>query len=184
MTVVVWPVSLILYFLSQPMNISKYDRQIRLIGKDTQERLFGMTVQVLGTTSAISSEVIKNLVLLGIKKLVVTKDAINEIKKYVPDNLSHINPNLNLEINESLTRCDFIFEIDCKTAGTNKCHICSNCLYVDLGSTVHECETNQPTKYNEECLLAVECLLGAYAVQEFLKYVGNQPLSGALHFNL
>ncbi len=73
---------------------ARYDRQIRLFGEETQKKLFKIKIQVLGTSNAISMEIIKNIVLLGVQNLVIEKSMEEETRKFIPNSLKEINENL------------------------------------------------------------------------------------------
>lgn len=156
-----------------PMD-TKYDRQIRLFGADVQERLFQMSVHVVGTVSALSSEIIKNLVLLGVSQLALTAEAKRGVKQLVPDELNELNK--ALIITESVDKpCDFTFAVDCSDISGVCYFICSRCLFIQFGDCVHDCHDNPVRSHDKSVLLAVECLAGAFVVQEFLKYVSGKP---------
>lgn len=146
------------------MDSVKYDRQIRLFGEKTQEKLCSTTVQILGSSNLISAEIIKNVVLLGVGKIIIYKSMLNEVSKIVPDSLQSINPNLVIEFSNNPFECDFRFNIDYST-DLKGFHICSNCLLISSEKNEHECI---PT--NDELLEVRQCLVGAFSVQEFIKF--------------
>jgi len=156
------------------MDTVKYDRQIRLFGVETQEKLRKMKVQLIGTPNLISAEILKNVVLLGVVSVVASKEIIEEVKKIVPDPLRLINPDLVLETSEQPTHCDFAFLVDTIPAGTecsdqlglaSHYFVCSKCLTVAKGTAIHPCEVTV-----ESASEARQCMVGAFAVQEFIKH--------------
>lgn len=168
------------------MDVTKYDRQIRLFGFETQQRLSEMTVQILGGTTLISCEIIKNVVLLGVHKIIVEEQALSSIKRIVPVCLKDINENLVIEISNKVESSDFLFTVDKRADASNSYFICSKCLVIKKGGGVHECtacagqsdgsieSTVQSVIGNDACRAATECLVGAFAVQEFLKTIQGQ----------
>ena len=165
------------------IETNKYDRQIRLFGEEIQRKLFEMKIQVLGSTNPISMEIVKNIVLLGIQNLVIKKEMENEIKKFIPNSLNEINENLKIQYSEDVLDCDFIFLIDkrIESLDENKkfYFICSKCLRMKFSSFEHECK-----ELEIKNILPRYCLIGAYAVQEFLKLVQDKAYTKDFEFNL
>lgn len=148
----------------------KYDRQVRLFGEETQNKLFDLKVQVLGTSNPISMEIIKNVVLLGVQNLTIEQEMENELKKFIPNTLNEINENLKIQYSDVLEEVEFLFVIDRaidKSINQKFYFICSKCFIIKFSSCEHECECNQ----NINMILPRYCLVGAYSVQEFIKYV-------------
>lgn len=149
------------------MDSKKYDRQIRLFGIETQEKLCSMKVQIIGDSGYVSSEIIKNLVLLGIGHIVVQEAMLECVKKIIPDPLDKINENLRIEVSNEVSRSDFIFIIglELKTILPGF-YICPKCLMFKMEDFDHPCN-----KTEIECKVAKEFLLGALVVQEFIKLI-------------
>lgn len=151
-------------------DITKYDRQIRLFGFETQSKLLSFTIQILGPINYTSSEILKNLTLLGVKKIIVRDKLLEYTKKLVPDDLTRINKNLIIEISEVYKKSDFLFIVDempdLLPESVNYYFACSKCLSILFSDSNHECVLN-----DNMCIVACYCLLGAFAVQEFLKFV-------------
>ncbi|KAI5172590.1 hypothetical protein PAEPH01_1766 [Pancytospora epiphaga] len=202
------------------MDVTKYDRQIRLFGFKTQEKILHRSVQVLGTPSSISSEIIKNIVLIGTGKIIISKELLVKTKDLVPDDLTRINEKLEVITQDTPTECDFMFLIDYasiefdsdgSTRGTIVFNsgddtfsplykssipfyfICSKCLIITKNNTNHDC-TNRCSQDEEEegaivprglVSLAVDCIVGAFAVQEYLKFIVDPENSvDSYRFNL
>lgn len=151
------------------MDQTKYDRQIRLFGEETQQKLFNLKVQVLGTSNPVSMEIIKNIVLLGVQHIVVEEEMIEEVKKFIPNSLKEINENLKIEYSTAVQDSNFLFVIDNKLETKENIafyFICSKCFTIKFSNCCHECKESVTGM-----LLAKHCLVGAYAVQEFIKYI-------------
>jgi len=161
-------------------DIVKYDRQIRLFGVETQKKLLGATVQVFGTDNFISAEILKNLVLLGVGKIFVSKKILEFTKKIVPDDLSKINKSLVVEFSDKMESCHFRFIVDSVSlnADTVACEseslmpicsyfVCSRCLTLIFNGYEHECVQKEDKVLD----VAYQCLAGAFAVQEYLKFI-------------
>lgn len=144
-----------------------YDRQIRIFGKDTQEKLISTSIQLItpallqeGSESLyIAGEILKNFILLGVTQIYATDECISALKLLVPDEFmtdkrinitrEYLNTNINIFI-DSYSDDSGIF-------------ICTQC-YRFGDKWVHEC--------TKECSgndVALECLLGAVFVQEMVK---------------
>ncbi|KAI5151020.1 hypothetical protein ENBRE01_1843 [Enteropsectra breve] len=146
----------------------KYDRQIRLFGKEVQKMLSGLRVEVIGGKNYVASEILKNLVLLGVKTIAASEENILHTYKLVPDPLTEINKDLKLV--NSIEKPDFIFVVDEDfSSEANFYFVCSKCILLKKNSTKHEC-----CRKESRCREAMECLAGALAVQEFLKYLQNR----------
>jgi len=201
----------------------KYDRQIRLFGEETQNKLLSMTVQVIGGKNLIPCEIIKNLALLGVNNLIVEEEALDRLKKIVPDDLTAINENLTVTKSHKLENCDFLFSVDydpviattkdtkdlknreemaddlknadigiaegiddTKSKGKkvrieNAYYICSKCSLMKSNRKIHVCKKKQQMPANVK---AMECLIGAFAVQEFLKIIQDKPYVEEFDFSL
>ena len=174
------------------MDSSKYDRQIRLFGLETQKKLINLKVQVLGLQNAVSMEIIKNIVLLGIGTVVINKKMIEEIQKYIPNSLLEINENLKIEFSETVVESDFLFLVDLEIENLSKNYyfVCSMCYTVKWSSSHSHCENdrnnkndkNDLEKFSPELILAKQCLIGAVSVQEFLKLVQGKRYSEEFQF--
>lgn len=155
------------------MDTAKYDRQIRLFGAETQSRLMELKVQILGLANFASSEILKNLVLLGVGKIIVQKDILDHTRKLVPDDLTEINESLAIELSDEEKDPEFLFIVDVPAEDSNihgarMCVVCSRCLTIRMGSSGHECDAADA---DSSCTVARQCLVGGIAVQEFVKLV-------------
>lgn len=170
------------------MNIEKFDRQIRLFGLKTQERLCDLTVQVFGGTSFIPCEISKNVVLLGIKKLVLEPDILLRTKQLIPDGLEEINDQLQLEVSEKIVGSDVLFIVDGEREypSQNLYSVCSKCFLIQKNKVLHTCSPRDTVNNGGNSslgplavmALAEECLVGAFAVQEFIKSIEGVGSSG------
>ncbi|ELA42619.1 uncharacterized protein VICG_00371 [Vittaforma corneae ATCC 50505] len=149
------------------MDTVKYDRQIRLFGVETQEKLCSMKVQVLGSVNLISAEIVKNIVLLGVGKIIISRELLDETKKLVPDSLQCINPALEIMFLDFPTECDFTFNIDIESRNKSSFYfVCSKCLSINAETHIHDC-----VPLETDLLEVKYCLVGALAVQEFIKFI-------------
>lgn len=154
------------------MDTVKYDRQIRLFGAETQEKLCSMKVQVLGTVNLISAEIVKNVVLLGVGKIIISRELLDETKKLVRNALKCINPTLVIEFLDFPTKCDFTFSIDVDSKNRSACYfICSKCLSINSETHSHDC-----IPLESDLLEIRHCLVGALAVQEFIKFAQGKDM--------
>ena len=55
-----------------------FDRQIRLFGIETQEKLKNTTIIIDGTANNIASEITKCVILLGVKEIKTTQEIVNK----------------------------------------------------------------------------------------------------------
>lgn len=175
------------------VDMAKYDRQIRLFGMETQKKLRNMTVQVYGSGSAIVGEIVKNLVLLGVNWLILQKAAELDYDQLVPNKMAEINELVTVQYEEEIVKSDFLFivgemaDLD-RTVGLDSAigtpyyFVCSRhaCHTLRKSAMRHECrqdgsadtQQNGPESIQAEVgLRARQCLIGAFAVQEFLKAI-------------
>lgn len=160
---------------------NKYDRQIRLFGFKTQEKISQLTVQILGEINYVSTEILKNLVLLGFQKIIVKPELINFSYKIIPDSISEVNENVLIETAENAVKCDFTFNVS--KIPIKGCNICPHCYKITNKEEInsdedHSCEI---AEFGSDLLkIAHECFVGALSVQEFLKKIQgleyNTPL--------
>lgn len=162
------------------MDTVKYDRQIRLFGPEIQEKLSEIKVQVLGNPNLVSAEILKDIVLLGVKKVVTDEKIIEETARIVPDTLKTINPELEIEISTIPVECDFIFMIDTPVkCNTKYCYfLCSKCMTIRKSMDNHVCEATLVS-----LLEARQCLIGAFAVQEFIKHLQGRDFIDQYQLN-
>lgn len=73
------------------MMSEKFDRQVRLFGLETQEKISKMKIVVLGRDCPISSEIIKNLILLGVSEIITAEKHIKEVNSMIKGDISSIN---------------------------------------------------------------------------------------------
>lgn len=161
------------------MDSTKYDRQIRLFGEETQRKLCSLKVQILGTSNAVAMEIIKNVVLLGVETIAIEESMLEETKKYIPNSLQEINENLKIQFKDKIIESDFLFLIDQSYSGELKNYyfICSKCFTIKFSESEHVCKDIE-----NDSILAKQCLIGAFAVQEFLKLI--QGKRNCNEFNL
>lgn len=153
------------------MDTEKYDRQIRLFGLETQQALSRMTVQVVGGDSLVSAEIVKDIVLLGVSKLVAAEGPLAAAERMVAGRLCDINEHIVVEASEHAVPCDFLFAVDVPPPPACRCYfICSRCLTVQKDTSAHACQ-EACYEPGSTARHAAECLAGAFAVQEFIKFV-------------
>lgn len=159
------------------MDPVKYDRQIRLFGIETQSKLAGLRVQILGPANFSSCEILKNVVLLGIGKVIVQRDILDHTKRLVPDDLMDINEDLVIELSDERRESEFLFCVDrsIEDDSTNRGNVyfvCSKCLTIKTDGFAHECSDVENTdSIDLSCVVARQCLVGGFAVQEFIKLI-------------
>ncbi|ELQ75152.1 SMT3/SUMO-activating complex, AOS1/RAD31 component [Trachipleistophora hominis] len=165
----------------------KYDRQIRIFGFTTQEKLQNMCVTLYTSTfNYISAEIIKNLVLLGVTNLKINKRAEESVLRMIPGGLQAINDKLRLVVfddivdvidysktednvaDEHAESLDIIIAVDyfVQNERRNSFYVCSKC-YMFSDNCDHNCVETEHSIENE-------CLLGAILVQEIVKMVSNE----------
>lgn len=155
------------------MDTAKYDRQIRLFGAQTQNKLAGLKVQILGRANFSSSEILKNLVLLGVNRIIVQRDILDHTRKLIPDDLADINESLDIELSDERKDPEFLFCVDRAAEdsdhGVGMCFVCSKCLTIRMDGSLHEC--HDADLVDTSCVVAGQCLVGGLAVQEFVKLI-------------
>ncbi|ORD95525.1 hypothetical protein HERIO_2428 [Hepatospora eriocheir] len=162
----------------------KYDRQVRLFGEETQNKLKKMKIAIYGSRNLISAEILKNIVLLGVNTIIVSNSIVEETKRLVFDNLCEINEDLNI-IESSDEKIDYTFVIEDQLINIpeidNTCFICSRCISFYFKKVDHGMCCKVSVK--EEHKFVYECMLGGMVVQEFVKRV--QGLTNSIDsFNL
>lgn len=156
------------------MDPDKYDRQIRLFGIETQSKLAGLKVQIMGSANFSSCEILKNIVLLGVGKVIVQKDILDYTKRLVPDDLMDINESLVIELSDERRESEFLFCVDRpieddRNNRSSVYFVCSKCLTIKMDGFAHECSGADSVDLS--CMAARQCLVGGFAVQEFIKLV-------------
>lgn len=145
---------------------TRYDRQIRLFGFRVQNHIAKIRVQVIGIGNAIVAEIIKNLVLLGVNKIVIEEGALKDFYKLVPNKITEINKNLEVIYSNNVIQADFLFIMDrIINSPTDFYFVCSKCYLIKKNNCVHNCVENNARD------IVLDCLIGAIVVQEFLKII-------------
>ncbi|WUR02618.1 ubiquitin-like modifier-activating enzyme [Vairimorpha necatrix] len=156
------------------MNVSsydknKYDRQIRLFGKEVQDKLNNLSVSVLSEKddTFVSGEIMKNLVLLGVNKIYADDNTLKSFTRLVPNTIEGINPKINmLDKPEGI-----IFVVD-------KLHSVPEVVNFYISSESLEFDNKEIIKNaafcKDESHYIKECLLGGIVIQEFIKMLQNQ----------
>ena len=67
--------------MSQPDN-DLYDRQIRALGKDANEKILSSSVVIIGLENGLATEILKNLSLSGVKEIYLFDNENVQKKKY------------------------------------------------------------------------------------------------------
>ncbi|ORD93476.1 hypothetical protein ECANGB1_2169 [Enterospora canceri] len=78
------------------MTDAIFDRQVRLFGTETQERIGGTTVVVAGRANKISAEIVKNVVLLGVYEVRTTEEIALEAERLIKGDLETINERVKI----------------------------------------------------------------------------------------
>lgn len=168
-----------------PRYEKKYDRQIRVFGFTTQEKLQNMRVTLYtSTNNYVSAEIVKNLVLLGVADLKINKRAEECVLRMIPGGIKDINEKLRLEVfddaasmtdHSSTGSCSMneqevnvTIQIDNFVVNGfgRSFYVCSKCCM--FGDTCdHHCVETEHKIENE-------CLLGAVLVQEMVKMLSGE----------
>ena len=173
-----------------------YDRQIRLFGSDTQRRIEESHVCVLQSppynmerkerATTIGGEVLKNLVLLGVGRVSVNKHALESFRRIFVNDISKINDRIEVGVigdesgQEDWAELDLAIFID-QEHGDAKCpgiYICSKCMAFHGADKKHVCTGHG------DISLVHDCLLGAIAVQEWVKKLQGRPFVGEYRLDL
>ncbi|ADM11974.1 uncharacterized protein Eint_080380 [Encephalitozoon intestinalis ATCC 50506] len=157
-----------------------YDRQIRLFGKDTQKSIEESHVVVVQgppyimagekRINDVGGEILKNLVLLGVRKITVNADVLVSFKKIFANKIEKINEEVKVttidqEKDEEIwARCTQAIFIDMKMR-TNcpSIYVCSRCM------AFHPLDQEHVCREYDSVSVAHDCLLGAIIVQEWVK---------------
>lgn len=171
------------------LNMDFFDRQIRLFGIETQEKLKNTTIIIDGTANNIASEITKCVILLGVKEIKTTQEIVNKTEYLIKNKLKDINEHVKitilpsnilekevntnllsfktiltlLKLNKIKKTFNFSFIIDKKIAnGNNFYYICSNCLTFIKNTYKHDNCTNLRFNFQQE--YNSKCLLMAKEV--------------------
>ena len=153
----------------------KYDRQIRLFGKNVQHKLTALSVSILSSNenNFVSGEILKNLVLLGVGNIYADANTIISFGKLVANKIKDINPKVNI-----LDKAEGIYFIidDILVPKAEKVfYISSKKLEYSTFSSNFLNDTSKIINENNSSSDVVkECLLGGIIVQEFIKMIQNQ----------
>lgn len=158
-----------------------YDRQIRLFGRETQRLIESACVYVvqgppyiLNTkmrTTDIGGEILKNLVLLGVRTIFTDEIVKSSFSRVSPNDVSKINDEVDVRTEvgkETYTVAIFVDKTD-EVESDVGIYVCSRCMSFHDIKKEHVC-----AKYvlNRDPF-AGDCLLGAIVVQEWIKRVQN-----------
>lgn len=138
-------------------NLSRYDRQIRLFGHDTQRKIFEADVLITSKeVSYLAGEIFKDLLLLGCNNFTINKNVDDSIKLILFDEKEKIS-DAKVQFTTQSPETDVYIRI----FDTNF-FFCRSCL--SFSTKLHTCES----KRNEAHL---EMLLGGVFVQEMVKWM-------------
>lgn len=159
-----------------------YDRQIRLFGRDTQQRIESASACIIQRPpyflnrkerrTDIGGEILKSLALLGVRTLSASASVEESFKRISPNDVCRINKDavLNAGTQSTHTLAVFIDEMGQSSAETTV-YVCSRCMSFNNARNEHVC-----TGYVfGECVFAEDCLLGAVVVQEWVKKLQGKP---------
>jgi hypothetical protein len=172
----------------------KYDRQIRLFGKDVQNILGRLRISVLSnTTGYISGEILKNIVLLGVNEIYADTSTLHSFNKLVPNTIKGINPRCKL-LEECPEVSDMVFVVskcsdplfvcsDPLFVSTNPLFVCKDPLFVckDHYEYKKGWGTCKGKKMSNDKVK--DCLIGGIIVQEFIKKLQNQKYEEEFSLN-
>ncbi|KAL6120763.1 hypothetical protein NUSPORA_02457 [Nucleospora cyclopteri] len=80
------------------MYNEQLDRQIRLFGLNTQNKLAKCTVTVTGKGNLITAEILKNVILLGVKEVRTTREIIVEAEKMIRGAVDELNREVKITV--------------------------------------------------------------------------------------
>lgn len=75
-----------------------FDRQIRLFGTDVQEKLGHKRIILTGNANNTSTEILKNLVLLGVKEIITTREIVEKTSSIIKQKIDEINMNVKINV--------------------------------------------------------------------------------------
>jgi hypothetical protein len=166
-----------------------YDRQIRLFGFETQVKMKNYTAYIFSKpkdaescegdpkhfkserVSYLAGELIKNFALLGVEKIYTDVDSYHAFLEMVPTTLELINERIEHKITEiEKMECagenTIVVFVDTLPVVGDAYFICTRCLSFEITT-----EHTQCMKLVKGRGIALDCLLGAIFVQEFVKMV-------------
>jgi hypothetical protein len=154
-----------------------YDRQIRLFGQNTQSLIENAEIYIIEREASmreadIGGEIVKNLALLGVKRLVVSPSTERSYKRLAHRSITEINPHIKFEVSDfgdagGCSVPDLVVMIDtvapcpCKSS----IYVCSRCMSFGDGESRHVCGNIDL----DNGFFVNDCLLGAILVQEWVK---------------
>ncbi|KAF7683549.1 SUMO-activating enzyme subunit aos-1 [Astathelohania contejeani] len=164
----------------------KYDRQIRLFGIKTQNKIENCKIVVLSTTEElVSGEILKNFALLGVTDIITNRSSYKSFLSIAPNDFITINnnikhniiDNINSYMNFESSNIIYIFVDHIGMTSLNSFFICSKC-YSYRKTYEHKCKkvTGTPP--------IMQCLIGAIFVQEIVKYIKGDDYCEQYHLNL
>lgn len=161
-----------------------YDRQIRLFGYDTQEKLKNMKILIMCSNkqSFLAGEILKNFACLGVEKIYTDQKTLDSFNGMIPNKLENINENIKHEImedkNDTKIYLSDVLRIFVDLDGECDFFICSKCLFFRK-EYAHDCV--RQTKGDE---MALQCLLGAIFAQEIVKKVKGDVFCEKYQINI
>lgn len=137
------------------MDLKRFDRQIRVFGRETQNRIYQTKVVILGKNiNYIAAEILKNILLLGFSDICINESVSESVKLILFDDeqqisaakISYTNQEIDCDVYVSICALEYYF--------------CCSCL--SFSTSLHKCEkkTNEPH---------LEMLIGSIYVQEIVK---------------
>lgn len=147
----------------------RYDRQVRLIGKEVQAKIEKLSVSMIShSESFLSGEILKNMTLLGVRRFKVNAPCLESYKRLVLGDVDKLNENLELEIvNELDLGCDVRILVDYEGESEDAIYICTKCYTFRMGGVIEGCK-------ERETNIVKDCLLGAFVVQEVIKKIADK----------
>lgn len=146
------------------MDLKRYDRQIRVFGRETQNRIYQTKVVIHSkNVNYIAAEILKNILLLGFSEICINESVGESVKLLLFDDVQQISAAKISYTSEEID-CDIYVSI-CDI----EYYFCCSCL--SFSTSLHKCEkkTNEPH---------LEMLIGSIFVQEIIK-----KLKGDKHVN-
>lgn len=157
-----------------PTDTKLYDRQIRIFGCKTQEKLLNTSLQLMTPQPTslhnskiyyVAGEILKNFILLGIKDIKATSRALETLKLIVPDSFML---NTDIEVTDESQNVDIKVFIDEDTNETGF-FICTECYRFGTQYS-HDCIKQLGDQNNR---IAMECLIGSIFVQEMVNMLAG-----------
>lgn len=126
--------------------------------------------------SDIGGEILKNLVLLGVRRISMNKAVDDSFKRICPVDAGRMNEDMEVRMvdePDGKERYDLAVFVD-QVRDVESCvgiYVCSSCMMFQSVEKKHECSGY----VLGDMVFVNDCLLGAIVVQEWVKRLQNRP---------